>query len=59
MMRLTQRNMKVRVEEDINIGGVTGLVEDKDGNLWISKWTDINVKRPDKDDLVVSGSDVR
>lgn len=58
VMRLTQRNMKVRVEEDINIGGVTGLVEDKDGNLWISKWTDINVKRPDKDDLVVSGSDV-
>jgi hypothetical protein len=31
VMRLTQRNMKVRVEEDINIGGVTGLVEDKDG----------------------------
>lgn len=46
VMRLTQRNMKVRVEEDINVGGVTGLVEDKDGNLWISRWTDINVKRP-------------
>lgn len=58
VMRLTQRNMKVQIEEDINIGGVTGLLEDKVGNLWISRWTDINVKRPDKDDLVVSGSDV-
>ena len=30
-MRLTQRNMKVQIEEDINIGGVTGLLEDKVG----------------------------
>lgn len=58
VMRLTQRGMKVQVEEDINIGGVTGLIEDKEGNLWISRWTDMNVKRADGSALIVSDGDV-
>lgn len=58
VMRLTQRDMKVQIEEDIHIGGVTGLVEDKDGNLWIAGWTDMHVKRPDENALIASGGDV-
>lgn len=58
VMRLTQRDMKVQIEEDINIGGVADLIEDKYGNLWIPTWKDLNVKRPDSAVLVVSGSDV-
>ena len=52
--RLTQKDMKVRVEEDIPIGDVTGLMEDKDGNLWISRWSDLRVKCPGSDSLLVS-----
>lgn len=54
VMRVTQRDMKMQVEEDINVGGVADLVEDKDGNLWISTWWNVQVKRPDNDGLVVS-----
>ncbi|EKU90081.1 hybrid sensor histidine kinase/response regulator transcription factor [Bacteroides oleiciplenus] len=58
VMRVTQRGMKVQVEEDINVGGVNNLIEDKGGNLWISTWTNLNVKRPDDGTLVVSGGDI-
>lgn len=58
VMRLTQRNMKIRVEEEIHLGGVTNLIEDIDGNLWISTWTSLNVKRPDRELLIVSDEHV-
>jgi len=58
VMRLTQQNMKVKIEEDINVGGVSDLIEDKDGNLWISTWNNLNVKRPDSEALVLSGGEV-
>ena len=54
VMRVTQRDMKIQVEEDINVGGVADLAEDKDGNLWISTWWNIQVKCPDNGGLVVS-----
>lgn len=57
-MRVTQQDMKVKVVEDINIGGVNNLLEDGEGNLWISTWANLNVKRPDSRTLVVSREDV-
>ena len=53
--RLTRKGLKVQIEETIHVGGVNNLLEDKDGNLWIYRWTNLNVKRPDNDTLV--GSD--
>lgn len=58
VMRVTQQDMKVKVVEDINIGGVNNLLEDGEGNLWISTWANLNVKRPDSRTLVVSREDV-
>ncbi|WP_291528805.1 hybrid sensor histidine kinase/response regulator transcription factor [Bacteroides sp. UBA939] len=58
VMRVTQQNMKVKIEEDINIGEVNNLIEDKYGNLWISARTNLNVKRPDNEALVVSGGNI-
>ena len=58
LMRMTQRDMKVQVEEDINIGGVTDITEDKTGNLWIATWGNVQIKRPDSNELVVSGEGI-
>lgn len=58
VMRLTRSGMKVKVEETINVGGVGGLLEDKDGNLWISTWANLQVKRPDNEAPVVSGRSI-
>lgn len=58
VMRVTQQDMKVKVVEDINIGGVNNLLEDGEGNLWISTWANLNVKHPDSRTLVVSREDV-
>lgn len=54
VMRLTRSGMKVKVEEDINIGGVSGLLEDNDGNLWISTWFNLNVRLSDNNALIAS-----
>lgn len=57
VMRLSQKDMKVQVEEDIFVaeGGVGDLIEDKEGNLWISVWYgSLNVKCPDRKLLVAS-----
>lgn len=56
VMRLTQQGMKLRVEEDIQVGGVNGLAEDREGNLWINLWHGLCVKRPGHDSLLWSDS---
>lgn len=59
VMRLSQDNLNVRIEEEIQVGGVGDLIEDSKGNLWISVWYGhLNVKCPDKEDLVISGEDI-
>lgn len=61
VMRLTQKDMKVQVEEDIFVaeGGVGDLIEDNEGNLWISVWYgNLNVKCPDRESLVVSEENI-
>lgn len=52
--RLVQRNMKVYVEEDVQIEGVTDLAEDYNGNLWIASTAGLKVKCSDDDMLLVA-----
>ncbi len=57
IMRLTQKSLNVRIEESIFIkeGGVRDLVEDKDGNLWISVYYgNLQIKCPNSQSLVLS-----
>lgn len=58
LMRLTQKNLKIQIEESVNLGGITNLIEDKEGNLWVSTWTNLNVKRPDSESLIVSDESI-
>lgn len=53
VMRMSHHNMKIRVEEDIDLnkqvdkpGGIRDLVEDRAGNLWIFTSSNLYVKRP-------------
>lgn len=61
VMRLTQQNMKIYIEEDIylntvtpNPGSVNQLVEDHQGNLWILTSASLFVKPTDSQKLTVA-----
>ena len=51
LIRLTNQNLRVQVAEDVDLSElikkqemIKGLVEDGDGNLWITTWNNIYVK---------------
>ena len=60
LMRLTCQEMKVRVEEDVDLSklierqeAIKELVEDRDGNLWIATWNNVYVKHPGDRSLII------
>ena len=59
LIRLTNQNLRVQVAEDVDLSElikkqemIKGLVEDGDGNLWITTWNNIYVKCPDVRNLI-------
>ncbi|NDV82516.1 hybrid sensor histidine kinase/response regulator transcription factor [Bacteroides sp. 51] len=65
VMRLSQQNMKIYIEEDIylntfvsNPGSVEQLVEDHQGNLWIITSTMLLVKPANSQKLIVASQDL-
>ena len=64
VMRMSHRDMKIRVEEDIDLskqfdkpGGIRDLVEDYAGNLWIVTSSNVYVKAPDHSAPTAAGSE--
>lgn len=64
VMRMTHQDMKIQIEEDINLekqihnpGDIRDLVEDNGGNLWIFTQSGLYVKRPDSSVLIATDSD--
>lgn len=61
VMRLTQQDMKIYIEEDIHLntfisnpGSVNQLIEDHQGNLWIVTSTALLMKPSDSRNLIVA-----
>lgn len=64
VMRMTHQDMKIQIEEDIDLEkqihnpeGIRDLAEDNKGNLWIFTQSDLYVKRPGNPVLITTHRD--